>query len=328
MMFKGTMQRSHLVAIAVAATISVTTVHAQNASQTTTDVSSAELSEVVVTGTRVVGQARLDSISPVQVVSEQQLETQGSRELATSLSTSAPSLDFPRPALTDGSDTIRPVTLRGLSPDEALVLIDSKRQHASALVNINGTVGRGSAAVDLDTIPEAALDRVEVLTDGASAQYGSDAIAGVVNLHLREARSGGAAEIVYGLNDTDVDTAHGSRHENDGNQVSVSAWSGFALGAEGFLTVTGEFRDQDPTSRGDFDQRVTPPAVIGRIGDPRATNYTLWLNAGLPLGAGWKLYGWAGFQDRHSSSAEGPRYTQISAGYASPLYPHGYLPLL
>jgi iron complex outermembrane recepter protein len=323
------MQRSHLVAVTVAMAIGATTlVRAQDTDQPTADNSGAELSEVVVTGTRVSGQARLDSISPVQVVSEQQLEVQGSRELATSLATSAPSLNFPRPALTDGSDTIRPVTLRGLSPDEALVLIDSKRQHATALVNINGTVGRGAAAVDLDTIPEAALDRVEVLTDGASAQYGSDAIAGVVNLHLREARSGGAAEVVYGLFDTSVDTAHGSRHENDGNQVTVSSWAGFGLGADGFLTVTGEFRDQDPTSRGDFDQRVKPPAVIGRYGDPKAANYTLWANAGLPLSGSWKLYGWAGFQDRHSQSAEGPRYTQISASYASPLYPNGYLPLL
>jgi iron complex outermembrane recepter protein len=323
------MQRSHLVAVFVAVAVdAVTLVHAQESAPTTADGTGTELAEVVVTGTRVSGQARLNSISPIQIVGDQQLEQQGSRELATSLATNAPSLDFPRPALTDGSDTIRPVTLRGLAPDEALVLINSKRQHSTALVNINGSVGRGSAAVDLDTIPVAALDRVEVLTDGASAQYGSDAIAGVVNLHLREARSGGATEVVYGLYDTDVDTAHGSRHENDGNQVTVSTWAGFGLGADGFVTLTGEFRDQDPTSRGDSDQRVKPPAVIGRFGDPRATNYTLWVNAGLPVGAGWKLYGWAGFQDRHSQSAEGPRYTQISASYASPLYPNGYLPLL
>ena len=323
------MNRSHLVAAFVVAAIAEThpgVAHADDTSAATD--SSDTLNEVVVTGTRVAGQSQINSISPVQVISTPQLTDQGTRELATALSTVAPSLDFPRPALTDGSDTIRPATLRGLSPDETLVLVDSKRQHTSALVNINGTVGRGSAAVDLDTIPVAALDRVEVLTDGASAQYGSDAIAGVINLHLREARSGGDAEITYGLYDTDVDTDHGSRHVNDGNQISASTWAGFGLGADGFLTVTGEFRDQDPTSRGDYDQRVNPPAVIGRFGDPREKNYTFWANAGLPLSGGWKLYGWAGFQDRDSSSAEGPRYTQISASYASPLYPNGYLPKL
>ena len=323
------MNRSHLIAAFVATAIA----GASGAAHANDDASSAAeggdtLNEIVVTGTRVAGQSQINSISPVQVISASQLTDQGTRELATGLSTIAPSLDFPRPALTDGSDTVRPATLRGLSPDETLVLVDSKRQHASALVNINGTVGRGSAAVDLNTIPVAALDRVEVLTDGASAQYGSDAIAGVINLHLREARSGGDAEVIYGLYDTDVDTAHGSRHVNDGNQISASTWAGFGLGADGFLTVTGEFRDQDPTSRGDYDQRVHPPAVIGRYGDPRAKNYTLWANAGLPLSDGWKLYGWAGLQDRESESAEGPRYTQISASYASPLYPNGYLPLL
>ena len=323
------MHRSHLTAALVAAAIagaSSGVAHADASSDTTDN--SDTVNEVVVTGTRVVGQSQINSISPVQVIGAPQLTDQGTRELATGLSTIAPSLDFPRPALTDGSDTVRPATLRGLSPDETLVLVDSKRQHTSALVNINGTVGRGSSAVDLNTIPIAALDRVEVLTDGASAQYGSDAIAGVINLHLREARSGGDAEIIYGLYDTDVDTAHGSRHVNDGNQITASTWAGFGLGAEGFLTVTGEFRDQDPTSRGDYDQRVNPPAVIGRLGDPREKNYTFWANAGLPLFDGWRLYGWAGFQDRQSASAEGPRYTQISASYASPLHPNGYLPLL
>lgn len=321
--------RPHLIAVFVAAVIAGATSDIARADDTTgvTD-SSDSINEVVVTGTRVSGQSQINSISPIQVIGTPQLTEQGTRELATGLATVAPSLDFPRPALTDGSDTVRPATLRGLSPDETLVLIDSKRQHASALVNINGTVGRGAAAVDLNTIPVAALDRVEVLTDGASAQYGSDAIAGVINLHLREARSGGDAEIIYGLYDTNVDTAHGSRHVNDGNQVSASTWSGFGLGADGFLTLTGEFRDQDPTGRSDYDQRVKPPAVIGRLGDPREKNYTLWANAGLPLSEGWKLYGWAGFQDRESASAEGPRYTQISSSYSTPLYPNGYLPLL
>ncbi len=325
------MNRSHVVAAFVAAALAnsaFVAVHAQSATNNSADAND-KLDEVVVTGTRLVGQSQLQSISPINVISEQQITDQGTRELAAALSTITPSIDFPRPSLTDGSDSVRPATLRGLSPDEALVLIDSKRQHSTALVNINGSVGRGSSAVDLNTIPSAALDRIEVLTDGASAQYGSDAIAGVVNLHLREARQGGEAEVTYGQYDTNLDLVHSSRHIQDGNQVSASTWAGFGLGADGFLTVTGEFRDQDPTNRADQDNRVSPPAVIARFGDPRAKNYTLWANAGLPLSDGWKLYGWAGFQDRESESAAGPRYTAISAGYASPLYPNGaYLPLI
>jgi iron complex outermembrane receptor protein len=320
------MNRSQLVAALVSSAFAVA--HAGNAVNESADASD-KVDEVVVTGTRVGGQSQLQSISPINVISAQRITDQGTRELATALSTITPSIDFPRPSLTDGSDSVRPATLRGLSPDEALVLINSKRQHSTALVNINGTVGRGSSAVDLNTIPAAALDRIEVLTDGASAQYGSDAIAGVLNLHLREVRQGGEAEITYGEYDTDLHLVHSSRHIEDGNQVSASIWAGFGLGADGFLTVTGEFRDQDPTHRADKDNRVSPPAVIARFGDPRAKNYTLWANAGLPLSDGWKLYGWAGFQDRQSESAAGPRYTAISAGYASPLYPHGaYLPFI
>ena len=110
-------------------------------------------------------------------------------ELAAALAQAVPSLTFQRPAVVDGTDSIRPATLRGLSPDQTLVLVNGTRRHASALVNVNGSVGRGSAAVDLNTLPTGALERIEVLRDGASAQYGSDAIAGVVNLRLRQASS-------------------------------------------------------------------------------------------------------------------------------------------
>ena len=147
--------------------------------------------EIIVTGTRVAGRTKLDTASPVDVLSGNSLRQQGTTELGAALAAVAPSIDFPRPSAVDGTDAIRPATLRGLSPDQTLVLINNVRAHTSALLNINGSVGRGSAATDLNTIPTVALDRIEVLRDGASAQYGSDAIAGVVNLRLREARSGG-----------------------------------------------------------------------------------------------------------------------------------------
>src|SRR5690349_10128254 len=106
--------------------------------------------EVVVTGTRVAERTRLESLSPVDVLSAESLQRQATTELAQALSNAAPSLDFPRPSITDGTDHVRPATLRGLAPDQTLVLVNGKRRHQSALVNINGSIGRGSAAVDLN----------------------------------------------------------------------------------------------------------------------------------------------------------------------------------
>ena len=110
--------------------------------------------DIVVTGTRTAGRTRLDSVSPVDVLSRKALQNQGTTEVAAALANVAPSIDFPRPAVTDATDAIRPATLRGLSPDQTLVLINGVRAHPSALLNINGSVGRGAAAVDLNTIPD------------------------------------------------------------------------------------------------------------------------------------------------------------------------------
>jgi iron complex outermembrane recepter protein len=291
------------------------------------------LGEVIVTGTRVQERTRLESLAPVDVISSAELSSQGSTELAQALSLAAPSVNFPRPSITDGTDVIRPVTLRGLAPDQALVLLNSKRQHQSALVNVNGSIGRGSSGVDLNTIPVAAIERVEVLRDGASAQYGSDAIAGVINLQLRRASSGGGALLTYGGYSTDVSPARSSRSENDGEAMTASVWAGLPLGDEGFLTLTGEYRDRNPTSRGDLDIRVaslTPPEtprVTSRYGDPETQDATFYANAGLPLASGWELYGWAGYQQRDGESAAFPRLRN-NANNDVTVYPNGFLPLI
>jgi len=128
------------------------------------------LEEVVVTGTRVANRTNLDTTSPVDVITSESLRQSGTTELNQALSLVVPSYNFPRPGLADGTDTIRPATLRGLSPDQTLVLVNSKRRHSASLVNVNGTVGRGSSAVDLNTIPMAIVERIEVLRDGAAAQ--------------------------------------------------------------------------------------------------------------------------------------------------------------
>ncbi len=299
--------------------------------QSTPPVDAANLEEVVVTGTRTAGRTRLDTIAPVDVVNEKALTRTGTTELAQSLSTLAPSINFPRPAITDGTDHIRPATLRGLSPDQTLVLVNGTRRHATALVNVNGSIGRGSAAVDLNAIPTIALNRVEVLRDGASAQYGSDAIAGVINLRLREARSGGGAVATYGRYATEVKTARNTdgRDENDGQTVTLQAWQGLPLGPEGFLTISAEYRDRNPTSRGDIDVRVTPARVTSRYGDAEVTDKTIYFNAGTPISETWDAYGWAGYQAREGSSAAFPRIA--GDGRQTPvasIYPNGYLPLI
>jgi len=285
--------------------------------------------DIVVTGTRVAGRSRLDSASPVDVLSGASLQRQGTTELATALATVAPSIDFPRPAANDGTDAIRPATLRGLSPDQTLVLINGVRGHTSALLNTNGTVGRGSAAVDLNTIPTVALDRIEVLRDGASAQYGSDAIAGVVNLRLREARSGGGAQVNYGFYDTQVDTANNRRHVTGEHAVTASAWQGIGFGDDGFITVSGEYLKRQPTNRADVDTRVSPRRITGRYGDPAVTQYTGYVNAGTSLTDTISLYAFGGYQDRDTKSAAFPRLPGVTAGYnVNTLYPNGFLPII
>lgn len=311
--------------LASAALLSVgsySTAFAQDASVSDEDV-------IVVTGTRVPGRSRLDTIAPVDVVSAENLQQRGTTELATALAVEVPSITFPRPSLTDGTDSVRPATLRGQGPDQTLVLVNGVRRHVSAQINTNGTVGRGSAPVDLNAIPASALASVEVLRDGASAQYGSDAIAGVVNLRLREASSGGGVTATYGQYVTSVDLPRaGERDIRDGQQLTISGWQGFALG-DGFLTVSAEFRDREHSNRSDIDTRadVIPNRVTARFGDPDSTDWSAYLNAGVPIAAGWEAYGWLGYQQRAAESAAGFR-TPNDAQNILAIFPNGYLPLI
>jgi len=335
------------VALAIAA-LCAGFAHAQEAQQAETTAASAT---VVVTGTRVANRTVLDTTAPVDVISAETLKNSGSTELTQALSMALPSLNFPRPALTDGTDTIRPATLRGMSPDQTLVLVNSKRRHASSLVNVNGSIGRGSAAVDLNTIPTAIVKSVEVLRDGAAAQYGSDAISGVVNMRLRTDRTGGEATVNYGANKTEYDlynaappaggtwTAPASRKRTDGQTATVSIWKGLALGETGYLTIAGEFRDQNRTERAGYDMRQQYALVNGAFdprentinrfnawtGEPDMKQSTLFANAGNDMGGGVKVYGWASYQDRDATSAGYARIPQDVRNIQS-IYPDGFLP--
>ncbi len=290
---------------------------------------SKEVEELVVTGSRAEPRSRLESLAPVDVVTASSLQKRGTTELAAALAATVPSIDFPRPSNTDGTDSVRPATLRGQGPDQTLVLINGVRGHTSALVNLNGSVGRGSAAVDLNTIPSVAIDRIEVLRDGASALYGSDAIAGVINIGLRGVDHGGGASLTYGQRITSFNGLYGGGGDlKDGATTTVAGWQGLKLGADGFLTISGQYRDQNHTNRSDIDPRFTPAKVRSRFGDGDVEEETLYLNAGKPLGDGWEASAWGGVQERHSETAATYRAPNDATQNIPSVYPDGYLPLI
>jgi iron complex outermembrane receptor protein len=351
------MNRPALLALAIASALSAGATHAQSTAAVSTEAAddTQTLDAIVVTGTRVAGRSRNDTAAPVDAIGVQQLERTGSPEINQALSVALPSFNFPRPGLADGTDTIRPAQLRGLAPDQTLVLVNSKRRHSASLVNVNGTVGRGSAAVDLNTIPTAAVRTVEVLRDGASAQYGSDAIAGVINVLLREDDTGGGVTINYGRRESTYEVLTGappagatwsapariSRDVSDGETTTVSAWKGLSLGGSGFLTIAAEVKDQERTERGGYDVRQQYPLVSGAFdprertfnrfsawyGEPELDQKTLFANAGIDFESGTRIYGWASWQDRDARSAGFYRPAQDARNITS-IYPDGFLPII
>ena len=261
---------------------------------------SSEEASIIVTGTRRTDRTVADSPVPVDVIGAEAIANSGQTETNKILNDLVPSFNFPQPSIADGTDALRPATLRGLSPDQTLVLVNGKRRHVSALLNINGTVGRGSAAVDLNQIPGLAIGRIEVLRDGASSQYGSDAIAGVINIQLKNARDGGKATATFGKYVTTLDDvaeitglqtnaggqpfldpndnrvlatiADGQRHARDGRMYTLGANLGLPIGPDGFVNFTAEYRDRNPTNRAGFDPRANynrPTAAF----DPRELTF-------------------------------------------------------
>src|SRR5262245_25019668 len=155
-------------------------------------------SQEITVGSRAAGDESPKAV-PVDIITHSQIAASGYTETAQVIASIAPSFNFPRPTITDGTDTVRPATLRGLGPDQVLVLINGKRRHQSALVHLNNSIGRGSTGVDLNAIPLAAIDHIEVLRDGAAAQYGSDAIAGVINIVTKSGASRPTVTSKFGL---------------------------------------------------------------------------------------------------------------------------------
>ena len=206
------------------------------------------LNEVVVTGSRSGGRVRTESPVPVDVINIQQLTTQAPQNnLNQILNFVAPSFTSNTTTVADGTDHIDPAQLRGLGPDQVLVLVNGKRRHPSSLVNVNGSPGRGSVGTDLNAIPAFAVERIEVLRDGASAQYGSDAIAGVINVKMKEA-TGKLALSVYGGGNFSKG-ANNFKGGMDGGNVQVDANYGIRIAKRGFINITGTAQMRNATSR-------------------------------------------------------------------------------
>jgi iron complex outermembrane recepter protein len=288
-----------------------------------------QLQQVVVTGTRATDRTAAESLSPIDIVSPADLTSSGATDLASALNTVLPSLDFPRPAINDGNDALRPASLRGLSPDDVLVLVDGKRYHTSALVNYNSAVGRGAAPVDLNSIPISAIDHIEVLRDGAAAQYGSDAIAGVVNIVLKHGGAAGGNSIT--ANGGIMDKGDGA---NNGVQGSVGIPLGGADGnAPGWMRLAWNYQNQMDTNRSANRDRSTTLAgatnttgyPYERYGDPAVKTYQLLLNFGYTITPNIELYGYLDGSKRDVTS-NGYYRAYNSARNVPEIYPNGFLP--
>ncbi|HYC58617.1 MAG TPA: TonB-dependent receptor [Thermoanaerobaculia bacterium] len=280
----------------------------------------------ITVGSRAIG-AESEMAVPVDVIPQEQIISAPSTETSQIIQKIAPSFNFPRPTITDGTDTVRPATLRGLGPDQLLVMVNSKRRHASALVNANNSVGRGSSGVDLNAIPASAIESIEILRDGASAQYGSDAIAGVINLVLKSSEQPLTVVAKAGM------TTHG-----DGQLLDLSMSGGWGIG-RGVLFATGEYRNRGETNRAAPDPRdqiragdANNNAVAQpnhHWGDSYARDIIGFANFNLPLTEDGKqvLYAFGGFSNRHGSHG-GFFRRALQAQNIPSIYPLGFLPLI
>jgi len=282
--------------------------------------------EQITVGSRAAG-AEQEKAVPVDVIPQEQIQSSPSTETNQIIQKIAPSFNFPRPTISDGTDSVRPATLRGLGPDQLLVMVNGKRRHASALVNANNTVGRGSSGVDLNAIPASAIESIEILRDGATAQYGSDAIAGVINLVLKADPQ-----------PLRIDAKIGSTTHADGQTLDTSLNGGWRIG-RGALFATGEYRVRYDTNRASADPReqVVPGDAGNNAvaqpnthwGDSYERDLMGFLNLDLPVSADGKqiFYAFGGHSLRHGS--HGGNYRRaIQVQNWPQIYPLGFLPLI
>lgn len=281
------------------------------------------LSTVVVTGNRGAEQRTVTSSPvPIDVVSAKQLQNTGKPGLMESLSAVIPSLTLPEKTGWDASGIARAPNLRGLSAAEVLVLVNGKRRHTSATLNING-INTGAAPADLDLIPISAIDHVEVLRDGAAAQYGSDAIAGVINVILKADTSGTAV------------THIGQGYDGKKQTVQQSLNKGFEIGDGGIVQLALDARSQNDDNKASangytYEQAYNQAgrATYGGYGTPKTNLLTLGYNAELPIDDGLSLYSFTTYSRRNAEQGQNYRLPTITNTITTGPngYPAGYTP--
>ncbi len=287
---KNSLLRSALVGAVVLSPVAVPAALAQEGA--------AAIEEVVVVGSRRAGRSATDSPVPVDVVSGDDFQNMGTSDMDDMLRNLLPSYNVQRLPISDAATITRPATLRGLPPDNTLVLVNGKRRHrASVIAELGGSLAAGSQGPDVSVIPTLAIDRVEVLRDGAAAQYGSDAIAGVINFVLKEDREGINAEARYG-----------EFYEGDGELWQGAVNVGLPLGDNGFANATLQVKSSDATSRSlprtdaqalidTGNTAVVQPAQIW--GAPEVDDdVAFFLNAGIELSDSQELYGFGNYAER------------------------------
>ncbi len=271
------------------------------------------MQSVRVVGTRRIGaSSSTDTPVPVDIIPMTRLAEQGSQfDLAQTLTNISPSFNSTRQSGADGADLVDSAALRGLGSDQTLVLMNGKRRHTTALVNLFGARNRGNTGTDMNAIPMLAIRNVQVLRDGAAAQYGSDAIAGVMNIELKKSLG---CEAV---------TAYGQYSQGDGENYLASAYCGLAV-AGGTFGVTGEYLFRDRSNRAEAGN----PRIIG---DSQTENQTIYINGEIPAGPG-RVYMTAGVQRRDASSAAFARgglgSDDIPSRNSAAMYPNGFVPFI
>ena len=295
---------------------------------------SGDLNRVIVVGSRSAAtRSRTQTPVPVDVITSRELNLTGQVEPTQMINFVAPSFNSSRQTVADGTDHIDPATIRGLGPDQTLVLVNGKRRYNTALLNVNGTIGRGSVGTDLNAIPAAAIERVEVLRDGASSQYGSDAIAGVINIVTKRSATG---TTLYGH--------WGKQYEGDGEVLQLGLNKGMRLGKKGgYFNISGDIRHRDPTNRsGDYtgtvytnnvplDEQMIAQRGFSRkenmhIGNSRVNNYGALVNMGYPFSKNLQFLATAGYNYRDGKAAGFYRYPKQTTQVITELYPDGFLP--
>ncbi|MEO8671579.1 MAG: TonB-dependent receptor [Tahibacter sp.] len=274
-----------------------------------------ELEAVSVVGSRRYGRSsETETAVPVDIVPMDKPAEQGAQfDLAQTLQYIAPSFNSTRQTGADNADLIDSAALRGLGSDQTLVLENGKRRHSVALVNLFGARNRGNTGTDLNAIPLLAIDHVEILRDGAAAQYGSDAIAGVMNIVLKKNKG---CEAVAG---------YGEYSRGDGENTLGSAYCGFEVGNDGVIAMTAEWLKRGRSDRSGDDNPRT-------IGDTKVDNRTFYINGEVPLGDAAHFYFTGGLQKRDASSAAFARggigSDDIPSRNSAAMYPDGFVPFI